>query len=176
MRGSGGEAGRGGGTHLRGTTGVGGVRGAIDSSFNLVATHPSCRRRGKRAKAKEGPKGWRGRSSSVVADAGTGGGEPYLFECVVARDKNDGESLKSMWRSTATNSTSTPSSTLGGIVKTQHVRVSREETAYVNKCTREKKMETVNVSKTIFMYLLIECQALPRAISIFSESNVSRKQ
>lgn len=102
MRGSGGGAGREGGTHLRGATGVGGVRGAIDSSFNLVATHPSCRRRGKRAKAKEGLKGWRGRSSSVEADAGTGGGEPYLFECVVARDKNDGESLKSMWHSTAT--------------------------------------------------------------------------
>lgn len=103
------------------------MRGAIDSSFNLVATHPSCRRRGKRAKAKEGPKGWRGRSSSIVADGGTGGGEPYLFECVVARDKNDGESLKSMWRSTAANSTSTPSSTLGGIAKTRHVRGSGEK-------------------------------------------------
>lgn len=176
MRGSGGGAGREGGTHLRGATGVGGVRGAIDSSFNLVATHPSCRRRGKRAKAKEGPKGWRGRSSSVVADAGTGGGEPYLFECVVARDKNDGESLKSMWHSTTTNSTSTPSSTLGGIAKTQHVRVSREETVYMNMCTREKKMEIVNASKMIFMCLLIECQALPRAVSILSESNAPRKQ
>lgn len=48
-------------------------------------------------------------------------GEPYLFECVVvARDKNDGESLKSMWHSTTTDSTpSTPSSTLGGIAETQ---------------------------------------------------------
>lgn len=47
------------------------------------------------------------------------GSEPYLFECVVARDKNDGESLKSMWRSTTTNSTPTPSSTLGGIAETR---------------------------------------------------------
>lgn len=135
MRGSGGGAGREEGTHLRGATGVG---GAIDSSFNLVATHPSCQRRGKRAKAKEGPKGWRGRSSSVEAGGGVGGGEPYLFECVVARDKNDGESLKSMWHSTATNSTSTPSSTLGGIMKIRHVRGSREE-AYVNVYTRESE-------------------------------------
>lgn len=29
---------------VRGEVGAGGVRGAIDSSFNLVATHPSCQR------------------------------------------------------------------------------------------------------------------------------------
>jgi len=108
------------------------VRGAIDSSFNLVATHPSCQRRGKRTKAKEGPKGWRDRSSSVVEDGGTGGDEPYLFECVVARDKNDGESLKSMWRSTAANSTVTPSSTLDGIAKKLNTCVGSRKKAYVN--------------------------------------------
>lgn len=49
------------------------------------------------------PRSRRTRGTGGAEDAGAGGGgEPYLFECVVARDKNDGESLKSMWRSTTT--------------------------------------------------------------------------
>lgn len=46
LRGLDGVAGTKRGAHLRGATEgrwAGGVRGAIDSSFNLVATHPSCR-------------------------------------------------------------------------------------------------------------------------------------
>lgn len=93
-----GIAGRKGTPTSTGGGGGDGTRDAIDSSFNLVATHPSCRRRGKRVKAKEGPKGWRGRERRPSPGEGIGGDEPYLFECVVARDKNDDESLKSMWR------------------------------------------------------------------------------
>lgn len=80
-----------------------------------------------------------------------GGGEPYLFECVVARDKNDGESLKSMWRSTATNSTSTPSSTLGGIANTRHVRARARRPTWICVCEREKDKDSERLRDDIYV-------------------------
>lgn len=106
---------------------------------------------------------------------GPAGGEPYLFECVVARDKN-GESLKSMWHSIATNSTSTPSSTLGRIAKLNTCVARARRPMWICVCER-KRWRQWTLSRWYLWCLLIERQhqALPRAVSILAESNVLRK-
>lgn len=176
-----------------------GVRGAIDSSFNLVATHPSARpescrggrrwrwrwrRRRERTEAKETKekekkdlrdgrvsRGWReGRRR------GARGMLSYLFECVVARDKN--ESTESMWRPPPfphrhhvnSKSSGEKGSWKGGKGDFWRERERERRKGDARVCTHlDAKAEM------IFMYLLIECRhhrRLLRALSFHVKSSL----